>query len=135
MERDGQPVTDIRSLGLYSRVEPLRAAALAALMFSLAGIPPLVGFFGKLYVLKAAINAGMSWLAISAVIASVIGAFYYLRIIYFMYFGNEVDKMTGKMPILHKIALYGATLIMLIGSINLFGIESVAADAAASLFK
>ncbi len=135
MERDGQPVTDIRSLGLYSRVEPLRAAALAALMFSLAGIPPLVGFFGKLYVLKAAINAGMSWLAISAVIASVIGAFYYLRIIYFMYFGNEVDKMTGKMPILHKIALYGATLIMLIGSINLFGIEAVAADAAASLFK
>ncbi len=44
MERDGQPITDIRSLGLYSRVEPLRAAALAVLMFSLAGIPPLVGF-------------------------------------------------------------------------------------------
>jgi len=114
MERDGQPITDIRSLGLYSRVEPLRAAALAVLMFSLAGIPPLVGFFGKLYVLKAAINAGMTWLAISAVVASVIGAFYYLR---------------------HKFALYGATLIMLFGAINLFGIESVAADAAVSLFK
>jgi len=108
MERDGQPITDIRSLGLYSRVEPLRAAALAVLMFSLAGIPPLVGFFGKLYVLKAAINAGMTWLAISAVVASVIG---------------------------HKFALYGATLIMLFGAINLFGIESVAADAAVSLFK
>jgi NADH-quinone oxidoreductase subunit N len=135
MERDGQPITDIRSLGLYSRVEPLRAAALAVLMFSLAGIPPLVGFFGKLYVLKAAINAGMTWLAISAVVASVIGAFYYLRIIYFMYFGEEVEKMSGKMPFLHKFALYGATLIMLFGAINLFGIESVAADAAVSLFK
>ena len=104
-------------------------------MFSLAGIPPLVGFFGKLYVLKAAINAGMTWLAISAVVASVIGTFYYLRIIYFMYFGEEVEKMSGKMPFLHKFALYGATLIMLFGAINLFGIESVAADAAVSLFK
>ena len=135
MERDGQPITDIKSLGLYSRVEPIRAAALAVLMFSLAGIPPLVGFFGKLYVLKAAVNAGLSWLAISAVIASVIGAFYYLRIIYFMYFGTEVERMTGKMPLLHKLALYGTTLIMLLGSINLFGIEAIAADAAASLFK
>ena len=135
MERDGQPVTDIRSLGLYSRSEPIRAAALAALMFSLAGIPPLVGFFGKLYVLKAAVNAGLAWLAIAGVIASVIGAFYYLRIIYYMYFGDEVEPMTGKMPILHKVALYGATLIMLFGAVNLFGIEPIAADAAASLFK
>ena len=135
MERDGQPVTDIRSLGLYSRSEPIRAAALAALMFSLAGIPPLVGFFGKLYVLKAAVNAGLAWLAIAGVIASVIGAFYYLRIIYYMYFGDEVEPMTGKMPIIHKVALYGATLIMLLGAVNLFGIEPIAADAAASLFK
>ncbi len=135
MERDGQPVTDIRSLGLYSRAEPIRAAALAALMFSLAGIPPLVGFFGKLYVLKAAVNAGLAWLAIAGVIASVIGAFYYLRIIYYMYFGDDVEPMTGKMPILHKVALYGATLIMLFGAVNLFGIEPIAADAAASLFK
>jgi NADH-quinone oxidoreductase subunit N len=135
MERDGQPITDIRSLGLYSKAEPIRAAALAALMFSLAGIPPLVGFFGKLYVLKAAVNAGLAWLAIAGVIASVIGAFYYLRIIYYMYFGDEVDPMTGKMPLLHKVALYGSTLIMLLGAINLFGIEPIAAEAAASLLK
>ena len=61
--------------------------------------------------------------------------FYYLRIIYYMYFGDDVEPMTGKMPILHKVALYGATLIMLFGAVNLFGIESIAADAAASLFK
>ena len=135
MERDGNPVTDIKSLALYSRVEPARAAAISALMFSLAGIPPLVGFFGKFYVLKAAVNAGMAWLAIAGVIASVIGAFYYLRIIYFIYFGEEGDALTGKMPMLHKIALYGSALIMIVGVFNLFGIEPIAANAAASLFK
>ena len=56
MERDGKPVTDIYALGLYSRVEPARAAALAVLLFSLAGVPPLVGFFGKFYVLMAAVR-------------------------------------------------------------------------------
>ena len=59
-----------------SRVEPARAAFLAVLMFSLAGVPPLVGFFGKFYVLMAAVNAGMTWLAVAGVIASVIGAYY-----------------------------------------------------------
>ena len=65
MERDGKPVVDIASLGLYSRVEPARAAALAVLMFSLAGVPPLVGFFGKFYVLLAAVDAGLVWLAVA----------------------------------------------------------------------
>tara|TARA_R110002096_G_scaffold120749_7_gene261624 strand:+ start:12708 stop:14147 length:1440 start_codon:yes stop_codon:yes gene_type:complete len=135
MERDGQPVTDIRSLGLYSHTQPLRAAALTALMFSLAGIPPLVGFFGKLFVLQAAVDAGMAWLAIAGVIASVIGAFYYLRIIYYIYFGDETDALSDRMPMLHKVAFYGAALIMIVGAINLFGITPIAADAAASLLK
>jgi NADH-quinone oxidoreductase subunit N len=65
MEKDGKPVTDIGSLGLYSRQEPARAAALAVLMFSLAGVPPLVGFFGKFYVLLAAVEAGLIWLAVA----------------------------------------------------------------------
>ena len=59
-------------------------------MFSLAGVPPLVGFFGKFYVLKAAVDAGLVWLAVAGVVASVIGAFYYLRIVYLMYFGEAV---------------------------------------------
>jgi NADH-quinone oxidoreductase subunit N len=77
MEKDGNPVTEISALNMYSRVDPLRALALMILMFSLAGIPPMVGFFGKFYVLKAAVDANMAWLAIAGVIASVIGAFYY----------------------------------------------------------
>lgn len=135
MERDGNAITDISALGQYSRVEPARAAALAILMFSLAGIPPMVGFFGKFYVLKAAIDADMAWLAIAGVIASVIGAFYYLRIIYYMYFGDEADPMTGKMPALHFVALMGAAAMMLFGVINLFGVEAYAAIAAEALLK
>ena len=57
LEKDGNPVTEISALNMYSRVDPLRALALMILMFSLAGIPPMVGFFGKFYVLKAAVDA------------------------------------------------------------------------------
>jgi NADH-quinone oxidoreductase subunit N len=85
MTRDGSPVTDIDSLNLYSRREPLKALAMLVLLFSLAGVPPLVGFFGKFYVLKAAVDADMAWLAVAGVVASVIGAFYYLRIVFYMY--------------------------------------------------
>ncbi len=135
MERDGHAVTDINSLGQYSQVEPARAAALALLMFSLAGVPPLAGFFGKLYVLKAAVEADMAWLALAGVIASVIGAFYYLRIIYYMYFGEEAEPLTGKMPAMHYIFLMAAAAAMLFGAINLFGIESYTAIAAEALLK
>ena len=64
-----------------------------------------------------------------------IGAFYYLRIIYYMYFGDEADPMTGKMPALHFVALMGAAAMMLFGVINLFGIEAYAAIAAEALLK
>ncbi len=89
MERDGKPVIDIGSLNLYSATEPLKALAMMLLMFTLAGVPPLLGFFGKYYVLTAAYDAGLGWLAVAGVIATVIGAFYYLRIVYFMYFGER----------------------------------------------
>ncbi len=135
MEKDGRAVTDIRALGMYSKASPGRAMALAILMFSLAGIPPLVGFFGKLFVLQAAINAGYSWLAIGGVIASVIGAFYYLRIIYYMYFGSETDGLDVKMPTLHYAVLAISAAIMLFGAINLFGLEAYAASAATALLK
>jgi NADH-quinone oxidoreductase subunit N len=105
MEKDGKPVTDIGALGLYSRREPGRAAALAVLMFSLAGVPPLVGFFGKFYVLVAAVDAGLVWLAVAGVVAAVIAAFYYLRIVYLMYFAEPADALDGRMPMLHGALL------------------------------
>ena len=61
------------------------AVAMTVFLFSLAGVPPMLGFFGKFYVLRAAYEAGLAWLAVAGVIASVIGAFYYLRVIVAMY--------------------------------------------------
>lgn len=135
MEKDGRPVEDIGALGLYSRREPGRAAALAVLMFSLAGVPPLVGFFGKFYVLVAAVEAGLVWLAVAGVVAAVIAAFYYLRIVYLMYFGEPADGLDGRMPLLHGAILGLSALLMVFGVINLFGVDTLAATAAASLVR
>jgi NADH-quinone oxidoreductase subunit N len=135
MQRDGRPVTSIESLNMYSRREPLKALAMLVLLFSLAGVPPMVGFFGKFYVLKAAVDGGMAWLAVAGVIASVIGAFYYLRIVYFMYFGRETDALDGTMPAVQWALLVGASAAMVLGVINLFGIEGLAALAAESLVR
>ena len=135
MERDGQPVTEIAALSMYSRVNATRALALLILLFSLAGIPPLVGFFGKFYVLKAVIDADLVWLAVAGVIASVIAAFYYLRIVYLMYFGEETDAIDGPMSTTQWVALVGAAAIMVAGVVNLFGIEGLAAAAAGTLFN
>ena len=133
MEKDGRAVTDIRSLQMYSKREPLKALAMLVLMFSLAGVPPMVGFFGKFYVLRAAYDGGLGWLAIAGVIASVIGAYYYLRIVFYMYFGEDNDGLDGAMSPVLWSALMGSALIMVIGVVNLFGIEPLAAAAAATL--
>lgn len=133
MERDGQPVTDIMSLSQYSRREPLKALCLLVLMFALAGVPPLIGFFGKFYVLRAAYDGGLVWLAVLGVIASVIAAFYYLRIVYYMYFGEEQEPLDrGTNPVLWGF-LVASAAVMVFGVINLFGIEPWAAAAAETL--
>ncbi|MBI1217701.1 MAG: NADH-quinone oxidoreductase subunit NuoN [Rhodobacteraceae bacterium] len=134
MEKDGKPVTDIASLRMYSRREPLKALAILVLMFSLAGVPPMVGFFGKFYVLMAAVNAGMAWLAVLGVIASVIGAFYYLRIVYYMYFGEDRAGIdAGTMRPVAWAALMVSAVIMVVGVVNLFGVEALAQAAAGAL--
>ncbi|MBM9594098.1 NADH-quinone oxidoreductase subunit NuoN [Roseitranquillus sediminis] len=133
MERAGTPVTDIRALNMYSRAEPLRALAMLVLLFSLAGVPPLVGFFAKFYVLSAAVQAGLGWLAVLGVIAAVINAFYYIRIVYYMYFGEEGEGLeTQGSPVLWGFLMVSAAA-MVLGVVNLFGIEAMAEAAAASL--
>jgi NADH-quinone oxidoreductase subunit N len=134
MERGGLPTTDIRLLNLYARAEPLRALALLVLLFSLAGVPPTVGFFGKFYVLRAAYDGGLAWLAVAGVIASVISAFYYLRIVYFMYFGEaREERLDARMGGVQWTILMASAAVMLVGVVNLFGIEPLAAAAAATL--
>ena len=134
MEKDGQPVTDISSLNMYAKAQPGRAFAMLILLFSLAGVPPMLGFFGKLYVLRAAYDAGLAWLAIAGLIASVIGAFYYLRIVFFMYFGEEQAEGldANKSTILWGFLMASAG-IMVFGIINMFGVEAAATAAAAAL--
>ncbi|MGR3490418.1 MAG: NADH-quinone oxidoreductase subunit NuoN [Shimia sp.] len=133
MERDGQLYPDIDALQNYSQKEPTRALAMLVVMFSLAGAPPFLGFWAKLYVLQAAYQGGLVWLVIAGVIASVIGAFYYLRIVYFMYFGKETDILDRTSnPVLHGFLVAGA-LVLVIGVVNFLGVEGFAAEAAASL--
>ena len=134
MEKDGQPVTDIASLNMYAKREPGRALAMLVLLFSLAGVPPMLGFFGKFYVLRAAYEAGLVWLAVAGVIASVIGAYYYLRIVFFMYFGEEPeDGLNGGKSMILGAMLMGSAAIMVFGIVNMFGVEGAAAMAAATL--
>src|SRR6266581_8864584 len=86
MRRDGRLVEDIGDLSGLARTRPTMALFLAMLLFSLAGIPPLAGFFAKFYVFLAAIKAGLYALAVIGVLASVVGAYYYLMIVKTMYF-------------------------------------------------
>ena len=133
MEKDGTPVVDIASLSQYSRRDPLKALAMLILLFSLAGVPPLVGFFGKYYVLLAAVDAGLAWLAVAGVLASVIGAFYYLRIVYLMYFGGEDSELdVSASPVLSGFLIASAA-VMVLGVVNLFGVQGFAQAAAATL--
>ncbi len=86
MRRGAGLVKDIGDLSGLARRQPLMAAAMAIFLFSLAGIPPLAGFFGKFYVFLAAIDAGMYTVAIIGVLATVVGTYYYLRVVKIMYF-------------------------------------------------
>ena len=88
MRRQGRSVEKISDLAGLARTDPGLALALAAFMFSMAGIPPLSGFFGKLYVFLAAVQAGLWTLAVIGVLTSVIGAYYYLRVVKIMYFDD-----------------------------------------------
>ena len=86
MRRGNVYVETIEDLAGAAQTHPWRAFALAMMMFSLAGIPPLAGFFGKFYVFSAAIQAGLFALAVIGVVTSVVGAYYYIRIVKIMYF-------------------------------------------------
>ena len=97
MRRDERMVEQISDLAGLSRTQPLLALVLGVFMFSLAGIPPLAGFFGKLYVFLPAIQQGLYGLAIIGVLTSVVGAFYYLRIVKIMYFDEPAQPFDRPM--------------------------------------
>jgi NADH-quinone oxidoreductase subunit N len=92
MRRQGRMVEEIGDLAGLSRTHPLIAFIFAMLMFSLAGIPPLAGFFAKFYVFLAAIEAQLYMLSVIGVLSSVVGAYYYLRIVKLMYFDEPAGN-------------------------------------------
>lgn len=133
MRREGRPVVQIDDLNMLSKSQPVQALAILFLMFSLAGVPPLVGFWAKFAVLAAVIDSGYVVLAVIGVIASVIGAFYYLRIVYLMYFGTDVDPLDTDTDPAQRWLVVVAAAITVVAVINLLGVEGPAAIAAQAL--
>ena len=112
MRRDGRPVEDIDDFAGLARTNMGLAFAIGALMFSLAGIPWLAGFFAKLFVLLAAVKAGLVPLAVIGVLASVVSAFYYLRIVKVMFF-DEPREPVAAMPVELKLITALAVVFVL----------------------
>ncbi len=133
MRRNGEYVETIEDLAGLSRTNPSMAFFLAAMMFSLAGIPPLAGFFAKFYVFAAAINAGLYGLAVIGVLLSVVGAYYYLRIVKLMYF-DEAAAPFDAGTATNRIVLGLAALLLILGVIAPATLTDAALAAAKSLF-
>ena len=134
MRRDGAMVEGINDLAGMSRTHPMLAMALAILMFSMAGIPPFAGFFGKFYIFMGAIQAELYWLAVLGVLSSVVAAFYYIRIVQIVYFeeaGKPLDKSSS--PEL-SFVITASGLFVAFFFVYPTPVLSAAAAAAASLF-
>jgi NADH-quinone oxidoreductase subunit N len=134
MRRRGEMVENISDLAGIAKARPVFAFALAMLMFSLAGIPPLAGFFAKFYVFLAAIQTGLYPLAVIGVIASVVGAFYYLRIVKIMYFDEPAAALEPTMELLMAAILTASTAFTVLFVLFASLLEAPAEAAAASLF-
>ncbi len=133
MRRDGEQVETIADLAGLSRTQPKMAFAMAALMLSLAGIPPLAGFFAKFYVFLAAINAHLYIPAVIGVVASVVGAYYYLRIVKLMYFDDSARALNGEMGAKLGTILVGSGLFTVFFVVGAEPLVAAAATAAKAL--
>jgi NADH-quinone oxidoreductase subunit N len=133
MRRDGQMVEGIADLAGLARTNPILAFFLAMLLFSLAGIPPLAGFFAKFYVFLAAIHAGLIVLAVIGVVSSVVGAYYYLSIVKIMYF-DEPAKAFAPMAYELRFVLAVTGLFNLLFIVYPGPLIAAATAAAKSLF-
>ena len=114
MKRNDKYYEDIEDLSGLSKNHPLLSLSLLLILFSLAGIPPLAGFFAKFYIFKSVLEQSMYFLAIIGLLSTVVAAFYYLRIIKIMYFDKEKEKYDTDHSFWLKISLTGSTLLILI---------------------
>jgi len=135
MRRQGGMTEKISDLSGLSRTNMPMAMILTVLLFSLAGVPPTAGFFGKWFVFVAAVDADLIWLTVVGVFASAISAFYYLRIVWFMWFDDPAEAFErDSSPALTVTAWATAILMFPILTIFLGYLRMAAETAAASLF-
>jgi NADH-quinone oxidoreductase subunit N len=131
---DGQPVENIDSLSGLARSRPGLALAMAIFMLSLAGIPPLFGFYPKLLVFDAAVQANLAWLAAVAIATSVIGAFYYIKIVKIMYFDEAAPAFAKhREPVASGLIFATALAVSPVGYLAIPYLETLTNDAAASI--
>jgi len=133
MRRRGRSLEQISDLSGLASTDPMLALAMTIFMFSMAGIPPLSGFFGKLYVFLAAIQAGYVMLAVIGVLTSVIGAFYYLRVIKIMYFDPAEPAYDRRATSVSFVMGVGAVVTVLF-AVFAYPIVGAAQSAARVLF-
>ncbi|UMY15696.1 NADH-quinone oxidoreductase subunit NuoN [Methylobacterium organophilum] len=133
LRRQDRMYETINDLSGLSRTHPVLAFCLAAMMFSLAGIPPLAGFFAKFYVFAAAIKEGLVTLAVIGVVTSVVGAFYYLRLVKVMYFDDARAPYEPMAPGL-RIVLGVSSAVVLLFFLAPAPLVAAAGEAAKSLF-
>jgi len=134
-DADGQPVETIASLAGLSRTRPMLALAMAMFMFSLAGIPPLFGFWPKFLVFSAAVEADLTWLAAVAIATSVIGAYYYIMIVKKMYFDDPAPAFAEtKEPVGAGLIFASALFVSPLGYLAIPMLDAATRNAAASLF-
>ena len=114
LRRKDQYYEDIDDLSGLSKNHPLLSLCLLVILFSLAGIPPLAGFFAKFYVFKAVLEQSMYFLAIVGLLSTVVAAFYYLRIIKIIYFDKEKEKYDSDHSLWLKFSLASSTILILL---------------------
>ena len=114
MKRNNKYYESIDDLSGLSKNHPLLSLSLLVILFSLAGIPPLAGFFAKFYIFKSVLEQSMYFLAIVGLLSTVVAAFYYLRIIKIIYFDNEKEKYDTDHSLWLKFSLVTSTLLILV---------------------
>jgi NADH-quinone oxidoreductase subunit N len=134
MRRNGKAVENIADLAGLSQRDPTTAYLLAILMFSLIGIPPLAGFWGKWFVFLAAIEAKLYWLAVIGFVTSVVGAFYYLRIIKIMFFDEAAAPFEKPLGNVNAALLAGSSAFVIFFVVLPAPLIEAASAAAKSLF-
>jgi len=132
---DGEPVETIASLSGLSQTRPAFAAAIAIFMFSLAGIPPLFGFWPKLLVFNAAVASGYVALAVAGIVGTVVGAYYYLKIVKVMYMDDPVEPFErAREPIQGFLILLAAVIVSPLGYLLIGPLGALTDRAAGALF-